>query len=211
MNFKATFLAMVGALGVSSASQAATYNFDVIYSGGGTANLAPGSDDMLNITFTTGDVINYSFTAAGSGLWQTTSAGGPSIINAPGDLYGNFGQVDFDYSYAFNLNGVAQSFGSGSGSQGNADLGPRQIFYPAGLSFNNFSETLDITSIGQAGQFYSLLPAWPGKSLESSGSISFSASPAVPEPRTWAMMLVGFGMVGFAMRKRNVRTTVSYA
>ena len=35
---------------------------------------------------------------------------------------------------------------------------------------------------------------------------------AVPEPATWAMMLVGFGMVGFAMRKRsNVRTTVSYA
>ena len=34
---------------------------------------------------------------------------------------------------------------------------------------------------------------------------------AVPEPATWAMMLVGFGMVGFAMRKRsNVRTAVSF-
>jgi hypothetical protein len=37
-------------------------------------------------------------------------------------------------------------------------------------------------------------------------------SAAVPEPANWAMMLIGFGMVGFAMRKRsNVRTTVSYA
>ena len=35
---------------------------------------------------------------------------------------------------------------------------------------------------------------------------------AVPEPATWAMLLLGFGMIGFAMRKRsNVRTTVSYA
>ena len=35
---------------------------------------------------------------------------------------------------------------------------------------------------------------------------------AVPEPATWALMLLGFGMIGFAMRKRsNVRTTVSYA
>jgi hypothetical protein len=35
---------------------------------------------------------------------------------------------------------------------------------------------------------------------------------AIPEPATWALMLVGFGMIGFAMRKRSrVRTTVNYA
>jgi hypothetical protein len=33
----------------------------------------------------------------------------------------------------------------------------------------------------------------------------------VPEPATWAMMLVGFGAIGFAMRRRKVKTTVSYA
>jgi hypothetical protein len=41
---------------------------------------------------------------------------------------------------------------------------------------------------------------------------NLSLSSAVPEPATWAMLLLGFGMIGFAMRKRsNVRTTVSYA
>lgn len=33
-----------------------------------------------------------------------------------------------------------------------------------------------------------------------------------PEPSTWAMMLLGFGLVGVAMRKRpKMRTTVSFA
>lgn len=35
---------------------------------------------------------------------------------------------------------------------------------------------------------------------------------AVPEPATWAMMLAGFGAVGYAMRRRaKVRTNVSFA
>lgn len=35
--------------------------------------------------------------------------------------------------------------------------------------------------------------------------------PAVPEPATWAMMLIGFGMVGAAARYRRRGTTVRYA
>lgn len=43
-------------------------------------------------------------------------------------------------------------------------------------------------------------------------SVGQSVTAAVPEPTTWALMLVGFGLIGFAIRKRsNVRTTVSYA
>jgi hypothetical protein len=54
-----------------------------------------------------------------------------------------------------------------------------------------------------------------GKSLDLGiqvfGQSPPSASGAVPEPATWVMMLLGFGMTGFAMRKRsNVRMTVSY-
>lgn len=37
-------------------------------------------------------------------------------------------------------------------------------------------------------------------------------TPSVPEPSTWAMMIAGFGMVGFAARRRqSVKATVAYA
>jgi PPE-repeat protein len=43
-----------------------------------------------------------------------------------------------------------------------------------------------------------------------SGNLSFAAASAVPEPTTWAMMLVGFGAVGYSMRKRlNGRTQLA--
>ncbi|MFQ3594692.1 MAG: FecR domain-containing protein [Sphingomonadaceae bacterium] len=49
-----------------------------------------------------------------------------------------------------------------------------------------------------------VLPAPPGGSEGASGGILLpSAPPAIPEPRTWAMFIVGFGMVGLALRRRH--------
>ena len=36
------------------------------------------------------------------------------------------------------------------------------------------------------------------------GTLAFTAASAVPEPATWAMMLFGFGAVGYSMRSRKV-------
>jgi hypothetical protein len=36
-----------------------------------------------------------------------------------------------------------------------------------------------------------------------SGTLSFGQTAAVPEPATWALMLIGFGAVGFSMRRRR--------
>ena len=33
----------------------------------------------------------------------------------------------------------------------------------------------------------------------------------VPEPSTWALLILGFGAIGFSMRRRKTTTTVSYA
>jgi choice-of-anchor C domain-containing protein len=51
--------------------------------------------------------------------------------------------------------------------------------------------TLSFASNPSAGNFY-------GAALD-----SVSVSAAVPEPATWALMLVGFGAIGFGMRRRR--------
>ena len=205
--------AMALVFGVGAAN-ATTFNFNVIYTGADTAVLAPGSDDMLGVVAMNGDIINYSFSAGAGQQWTTLQAGGPSIFGSVGDLYGDFGPVSFNYAYAFNLGGVAQASGSGSASQGNADLGPRQVTFPGGMNFDNFFETLTITGASQDLTFLSLLPAWPAHAPEFGAPDYFSYGPAgaaVPEPASWAMMLVGFGGLGAALRRRRSQTAIAAA
>ena len=47
-----------------------------------------------------------------------------------------------------------------------------------------------------------------GHSLTAYAQIG-SGAPAVPEPATWAMMLIGFGGIGFAMRARRRQPTLA--
>ena len=44
-----------------------------------------------------------------------------------------------------------------------------------------------------------------------SGTLTFGAVSAVPEPATWAMMLLGFGAAGFATRRSRRRSTLMQA
>jgi hypothetical protein len=43
------------------------------------------------------------------------------------------------------------------------------------------------------------------------GVLTVSTGSAVPEPATWAMMMLGFGMVGFGLRYSRKSTKVSFA
>ncbi|RYE66863.1 MAG: PEP-CTERM sorting domain-containing protein [Oxalobacteraceae bacterium] len=47
--------------------------------------------------------------------------------------------------------------------------------------------------------------------LTTFAQIGAGATGAVPEPSTWAMLILGFGAVGGAMRRRKVHTNVSFA
>jgi len=55
-------------------------------------------------------------------------------------------------------------------------------------------------------QNYTGAPASP---FSINGDVSLAATPAVPEPATWAMMITGFGLVGGAMRRRSARIAYS--
>ena len=47
--------------------------------------------------------------------------------------------------------------------------------------------------------------------VSGASTLKISAAAAVPEPATWAMMLIGFGMMGASMRYRRRSTSTSYA
>ena len=50
-----------------------------------------------------------------------------------------------------------------------------------------------------------------GQTVTLSGRIVNTNTPAVPEPATWGLMILGFGMAGGAIRSRRARTNVSFA
>jgi PEP-CTERM motif len=84
----------------------------------------------------------------------------------------------------------------GTGSFGSAWLDP--VFGKFTTVVGPGTYTFSITGDGGGG-----LPAGLGIRLDT-GNLN-----TVPEPATWAMMLAGFGVVGFSMRRRQVR--VSFA
>lgn len=118
----------------------------------------------------------------------------------------------------FSFSNVAGTFGGVAGTASTISFG-NGIF--AGLSIN--AANLGFTQFGNP----TLFTGAPGNPTFLTGSFTLinpffgngnlTISPAavagaVPEPATWAMMLIGFGGIGFAMRRRSkVRTTVSYA
>ena len=85
----------------------------------------------------------------------------------------------------YGANAFVSAFGVGNGSG-------------AGISFNALADNLALTTTA------------------GTRSVNFasSATSAVPEPATWAMMLMGFGMVGAGLRSRRngkVTTPVAFA
>ncbi len=92
------------------------------------------------------------------------------------------------------------------------------------LTFGSFSAPYG-SLVGRIGSDYYLLGAnstatalgsgalelfyWDTFTADNSGEITFNVN-AVPEPGAWGLMLIGFGLIGYAMRGRQ-RTRVSFA
>lgn len=107
------------------------------------------------------------------------------------------------YGYTINLQSVGIDTTTGVGYTpftavgGVVTLGARGV-----LSTYLSTATLTGTQFLTAGQSFGVIIDRNGSYNGDSTGLNFAIS-AVPEPATWAMMLVGFGMVGFGLRSRR--------
>ena len=109
----------------------------------------------------------------------------------------------------------AKLIGSGTsgGVFGNTSLGSL-VFTSDFLNFSNTTIrdfSISVTSIN-APLFQSL--AGNGKALRTfrgftTGSFSTEPPVGVPEPQVWGLLVIGFGLIGVQVRRRNHRTAVA--
>ncbi len=165
-----------------------------------------------------GTVTNTSATINGSTITQTNLTGTFSFIaNAPitygsasgtNLLSGSFSQVTMSGGVASSSGGISGSTTGGSAITYTSDF---LTFAPTanldfGLTLTQISPLLGFTA---ARAIHAVNPNTTIKNVFRARAVgAFSADPppvppAVPEPGTWAMMIAGMGLVGFARRRRS--------
>jgi hypothetical protein len=119
------------------------------------------------------------------GAFATVSSG-----NFPGGS-----DLEFCAKNGQNNNCAGSQGGPGVGQSGSGDLT---------LAFNSLNNQIVLG--GLAVRYQGIDSAALG--IRGGSAIGAPTTPPVPEPATWAMMLFGFGAVGFALRRRR-RTSIA--
>ena len=165
--------------------------------GGSVATLAGGTvytQDRPFADIPAGSIFGNAFLAAGP------TSGAPAVLSftTPVDyLSFLWGSPD-----TYNTLSVSTNMGSYSFNTGN-------LGFAVSNGNQNFSQYVQFT--GSAGEAITSVAFDNRPTTDAFETANFSVA-AVPEPATWAMMLVGFGAVGYAMRRRRgVTTGVQFA
>lgn len=189
-------LSAIGSLGISHGVHAATYYFDYTYDGSSTfINLSAAGS-----AFVVGDTIEATYRAAGTGYW-TAPAGAfiwtPQGIDEPGTRVG-------DLSWVFSDNGSTVDSGSANGLASAAVHIPQNFAPSVSILFDKLVWEYTLTSSDAATNTLNGFDFGFGANLGYFDSnIQYVAAAPIPEPETYAMLLAGLGMLGFAARRRK--------
>lgn len=67
---------------------------------------------------------------------------------------------------------------------------------------------IDLSRISVTGN--QLAINWSGMAFNQGDHVTLSFAGGVPEPATWALLILGFGAIGMAMRRRNLTVRTSF-
>jgi opacity protein-like surface antigen len=169
------------------------------------ATTAPASAAQYLFSFTPSSPI-FGPQVSGNGIFTTSDTamivGGQtafSILSVSGTVNGS--AINASFGNGFSAGGTyGNYFTTGPGF---LDGSGTRFFNAAGLDVRFFQQSSNgLYRVNTFGQF------------GSSNFVTASSSlvQAVPEPSTWLMMIAGFGLIGFAMRRRTkTRMVVSFA
>lgn len=181
---KLTLLVAAAAATIASPALAVeTLDFETTAGGGATvANTTVGNDfAALGLTFT-----GATYFQCGGGCPSPANGIFISGTNTNGSFTVNFLNAISNFS-AVNVNFSA--FTASAFDSGNNLLGTS--------SASNFLQAVSFNFGGISSIQFSTTTQFGVDNFQ------FTQNAAVPEPATWAMMLIGFGAVGFAMRRRS--------
>lgn len=212
------FLGFVGAAALATGSMAsATINFGTPTGNQGTTHTY--TDGSLSVQ-ATGYASNGGSTTA---LYGKNNGGDESGLGLAADpamqneIYrGSFVQLD-----------VSALFGKVSAVSflmGSTTLGEEWAVYGSHTAGSFSTGNLAVGGFNDEGVWHSLFstPGWGtfqfydfvslGTNGQSAGNVllgELNATPSVPEPATWAMMLLGFGAMGVAVRRSRRKVAVA--
>ncbi|MFS0770851.1 PEPxxWA-CTERM sorting domain-containing protein [Sphingomonas sp. 1P08PE] len=162
------------------------------------------------LTEVNANILNSPFTFAVQGVSFTLSAvdsfSAPLLVsNGTG---GAFSSVFGNPSSSFVDRGTVQYGPNVFGSYASFPS-------PTPVNFSNGNNFLGIRATVGTDNYYGFVfttnNIFKGYGFETTANTAITATTAVPEPATWAMMLLGFGMVGAAARYRRRSSNVTYA
>lgn len=211
-------------------------SFNANQSAGTLALFASGTNSASKATFTYNGTLNFSSTGAqnttAAGDLNSAFFTTPANMSGYAKVYGPNGNVGYsNVNQAFN---TQANFLASSGSVANYAWGSLYFFDSdvgnyggqtltithddgvsvyvngsstalAGFTAGPTSAITESVVLGAGVTSYRIVY---GRQNGSPSVLQLSLSGAVPEPSTWAMMLLGFGVVGYSMRRRP---KVSYA